>query len=139
MNMTRTAGSSTRRHVKRTPATLALVGALFAVGATMAPSASAAVPYTDIHLTAHHNVGVYEEPTSVSWKTAPDVIAPYGYVTADCWKRGQTIDNMGNVWYHVFQEHYTNGSVQNQYGYVYGAYADGNATFHNKTIVECPW
>ncbi|MEV8530236.1 hypothetical protein AB0451_40310 [Streptomyces sp. NPDC052000] len=117
----------------------AVVAALTAGGLAIAVgSASAAVPYTDIHLTAGHNVGVYQGAAPNTPKTAADVIVP-GYVTADCWKRGQDINNGGNVWYHVFQEHYSNGSVQYQYGYVYGAYADNNATFHANTLVECPW
>ncbi|WP_162889924.1 hypothetical protein [Streptomyces olivoreticuli] len=92
----------------------------------------------NIALTAGHNVGVYQESTSISPKTASDVIQP-GYVSADCWKRGQDINDLGNVWYHVFQEHYSNGSTQYQYGYVYGGYADNNKTFHDNVIVECPW
>ncbi|KOU52607.1 hypothetical protein [Streptomyces sp. WM6378] len=117
----------------------ATVAALTAGGLALAVgSASATVPYTNVPLNQGHTVGVYEEPTSASWKTADDVTNP-GYVTADCWKRGQTINNMGNVWYHVFQEHYTNGTTQLQYGYVYGAYADGIRTFYDGTIVECPW
>ncbi|MGC0420108.1 hypothetical protein [Embleya sp. AB8] len=123
----------------RRVATAAAVAALTASGVGMtAGSASAGTTYVDIYLSTSHGVGVYQTATSASPKVASDLIAP-AYVSTDCWTRGQDINNQGNVWYHAYQEAYSNGNVQYAYGYVYAPYVDNNSTFHGGYLQECPW
>ncbi|WP_329467298.1 hypothetical protein [Streptomyces sp. NBC_01431] len=127
-----------RFRLGRRAATAAAVAALTCSGLGIAAGQASAAGNTDISLYGYHGVGVYEDP-SASFKVGiPDLTAP-AYVSSDCWRPGQYIGNDGDVWYHVYQEHYSNGQVQYNYGYVYAPYVDNSDAFRRGDVPRCPW
>ncbi|WP_406194520.1 hypothetical protein OH807_05370 [Kitasatospora sp. NBC_01560] len=118
----------------RRGATAAAVAAL-AAGAVGLAGGSASAD-TWYGLKAHetgHGVGVYAQPTSQSGKNFGDLWSTQ--LTGDaidyqCWTRGETINNQGNVWYRVSQVYSANYGYGYGTSYVYGAYTDGNSLFH---------
>ncbi|MEU9045222.1 MULTISPECIES: hypothetical protein [unclassified Kitasatospora] len=124
------------KRIGRRGATAAAVVAV-AAGAVGVSAGSAAADgwYALRYHASGHGVGVYAQQYSWTPKVAADV---YSYswssdeIYIECWTRGETINNQGNVWYRV------GGTNGNFFGtaYVYGAYADGNWYFHNG-LPEC--
>lgn len=102
--------------------------------ATGSASAAAAIPVTtdfgpSVYRTAHTRdgkVGVLDLRAGDS-------------IVADCWDRGDNINNRGNVWYHTLSERYSTSTGQELFveGWTYGAYIDGNQAFHEGTVPEC--
>ncbi|WP_333738750.1 hypothetical protein [Streptomyces sp. IBSBF 2806] len=102
--------------------------------ATGSASAAAAIPVTtgfgpSVYKTAHTRDGKVG---------VPDLRAGDS-IFADCWDRGDNINNRGNVWYHTLSERYTATTGQELFveGWTYGAYVDGNEAFHEGSIPEC--
>lgn len=128
-------GKFRRRAVMASAAALSAGGLLLGLEGP----ASAAPPATGI-IDLTGTVGVYSSPSDDSLKVGVPDMAPGDAVIYTCWTRGQDIHNHGNVWYRVIEEAY--GSyIPNLTlfvnGWIYGAYADDNATFHKGTIAAC--
>ncbi|MGC0416839.1 hypothetical protein [Embleya sp. AB8] len=125
----------------RRVATVAAVAVLTASGLGMAAggaSAGGAVAgIMDVNIWGTGmGTGVYQAPTTTSPIVAPALFGT-DYAVADCWTRGQVVNNQGNVWYHVYQEHYSGNFVLNASGYVYAPYVYNNKTFPNSYLPEC--
>ncbi|MFJ8431084.1 hypothetical protein ACIQ9P_07260 [Kitasatospora sp. NPDC094019] len=120
---------------RRGAAAAAVVAVAAGAVGVSAGSASAEGWYALRYHASGHGVGVYAQQYSWTPKVAGDV---YSYtwssdeIYIQCWVRGETINNQGNVWYRIGG---TNGTYFGT-AYVYGAYADGNWYFHNG-LPEC--
>jgi hypothetical protein len=82
-------------------------------------------------------VGVYEQPTTKSWKATGDL--HYGdSVDVVCWTTGEDINNQGDVWYRVDAAHYAyTGQTWYGSGYVYAYYVDGGLVWHQGVVPHC--
>jgi hypothetical protein len=128
-----------RRAALAAAATAMAVGALgMATGSASATGSYNRDGNYDIPLYGAHGVGVYQGAQSNQPKVAADLFAPAS-VSSDCWVSGENINNIGNVWYHVYQEHYSNGSTTYQYGYVYAPFVDNSDTWRYTGLPHCPW
>ncbi|MFK8910340.1 hypothetical protein [Streptomyces sp. YS-3] len=126
-----------RIRLGRRTATATAVAALVAGGLGMASGSASASSNVQVWLNGTHGVGVYSGAASDTPKVADDLFAPAS-VHTDCFVSGQSINNQGNVWYHVYQEHYKNNTTTYQYGYVYAPYVDDSNAFRNG-LIRCPW
>ncbi|WP_344441688.1 hypothetical protein [Kitasatospora nipponensis] len=105
----------------------------------MAAGSASASGNQSIGLSTYHGVGVYSGAAANTPKVADD-FAPYGgWVASDCWVPGQYVTSQGDVWYHVYQEHYNGGKITYQYGYVYAPYVDNNQMLYSGQLIRCPW
>lgn len=127
-----------RRKFGRRAGMLAATGALAAGVVGMASGTASADAQVPIAASTSHGVGSYADANTnlklsvpVLWKSDGD------WVLANCWATGQTIDNQGDVWYHISAAWTPGGGRLNYAGWVYGAYLDGNAAFHNKALPSC--
>ncbi|MER6563582.1 hypothetical protein ABT300_38865 [Streptomyces sp. NPDC001027] len=111
----------------------ALSACALALGTTSA-FAAAAIP-----VTTDFGPSVYKKTQTRSGKVGVQDLRAGDSIFADCWDRGDNIDNRGNVWYHTLSERYTATTGQELFveGWTYGAYIDGNQAFHEGTIPEC--
>ncbi|MEH0467320.1 hypothetical protein QA943_00360 [Streptomyces sp. B21-097] len=102
--------------------------------ATGGASAAAAIP-----VTTDFGPSVYKKPHTRDGKVGVLDLRAGDSIVADCWGRGDNINNRGNVWYHTLSERYTATRGQELFveGWTYGAYVDGNEAFHEGTIPEC--
>ncbi|MCQ9182020.1 hypothetical protein KMT30_23845 [Streptomyces sp. IBSBF 2953] len=102
--------------------------------ATGGASAAAAIP-----VTTDFGPSVYKKPHTRDGKVGVLDLRAGDSIVADCWGRGDNINNRGNVWYHTLSERYTATTGQELFveGWTYGAYVDGNEAFHEGTIPEC--
>lgn len=127
-----------RFKIGRRAGMLAVTGAL-AVGAVgMVSSPASADTGVPIAASTSHGVGSYADRNTnvklavpVLWKSDGD------WVLANCYALGQTIDNQGDVWYHISAAWTPGGGRLNYAGWVYGAYLDGNYAFHIKALKPC--
>jgi hypothetical protein len=131
-------GKFRRRAVMASVAALSAGGLL--AGLQGAASAAPVLPPGSHGLTiTNTTVSVFSSPTDDSPAVGVPVLSPGDGVGYTCWTRGENIHNHGNVWYHVVVEAYA--SIPNLVlfvpGWVYGAYADDNATFHQGAIAPC--
>lgn len=128
-----------RFKIARRMATVAAVAALAAGGLGLGAESASASSNIRIDLNGTHGVGVYSKPDPISLKTdnVSDLFAP-AWVASDCFVSGKYIGSGGNVWYHVYQEHYSNGSIGYGYGYVYAPYVDDSNAFR-QGLIRCPW
>jgi hypothetical protein len=113
-------------------------GAALIVGG-LATSPASAYASDMVIATGPHNVGIYTYPNT-SVKATSTYWVPGDGIFVDCWTRGQTINNLGNVWYHTTdQTQWPNDPFPGEGtpGYAYGAYVDGNAWFHSHTQQQC--
>jgi hypothetical protein len=117
-------------------------GLAAATAGAIAFAAGPASADATVWLSNGHNVGVYNYSSTESGSTnAPVLYLSDGgdWVNAVCWIRGQTLQNMGNVWYYIDEAYYTwIGVPINETGYVYGGYIDDNAAFH-QGLPHCNW
>jgi hypothetical protein len=128
-----------RRHAAMASAAALSLGGLL-LGLEGSASAAPLLPPGSHGLTlTGTTVGVYSSPSDDSPKVGVPDMAPGDGVAYTCWTRGQDIHNHGNVWYRVTEEAYA--SIPNLVlfvnGWIYGAYADGNATFHRGAVAAC--
>ncbi|MEU3405132.1 hypothetical protein ABZ766_14500 [Streptomyces sp. NPDC006670] len=106
----------------------ALTAGALATGIT---TASASSGWT--RASTSHGVGVYSDHKSSSAKVTSD-LAPGDYVDIVCWKRGENINNQGNVWYYVDAEY--RGWYEYTHGWVYAPYLD-NSNSWRSGLAEC--
>ncbi|MEU6273784.1 hypothetical protein ABZ871_15455 [Streptomyces populi] len=123
-----------RSILRRRGAAVAVLSAgVLALATTSASAADALIPLTSdspvsVNRTTHTRNGTVGIPD----------LRVGDAIVADCWDRGDNINNRGNVWYHVRSERYTASGLELFVaGWTYGAYVDGNDAFHNGVIPEC--
>ncbi|MCQ9131629.1 hypothetical protein [Streptomyces hilarionis] len=114
------------------------VVAAFSAGALALATGSAGAA-ADIPVTTGFGPSVYKKTHTRDGKVGVLDLRAGDSIIADCWDRGDNIDNRGNVWYHTLSERYTATTGQESFveGWTYGAYIDGNQAFHEGTIPEC--
>ncbi|MDX3797764.1 hypothetical protein [Streptomyces sp. AK04-3B] len=124
----------TRSTLRRRDAVVALLSAGILALATGSASAADAL----IYITENSVVGVYNTTHTRNGKVGVPDLVVRDAIVADCWGRGDNIDNHGNVWYHTRSERYT-ARNQEQFvvGWTYGGYVDSNEAFHSGAIEEC--
>ncbi|WP_314219946.1 hypothetical protein [Streptomyces zaehneri] len=123
-----------RTILRRRGAVVAVLSAgALALATGSASAAAALIPITS------GGVGVYRTTHIRDGKVGVPDLGFGDAIIADCWGRGDNINNRGNVWYHTLTERYTASTGQELYvtGWTYGAYVDGNAAFHSGAIPEC--
>ncbi|WP_121014430.1 hypothetical protein [Streptomyces sp. 3211.6] len=108
----------------------ALTAGALATGIT---TASATSGWT--RLSTSHGVGVYSYHSGSSSKVTADLFNG-DYVDIVCWKRGDNINNQGNVWYWIDNEWHVNGGYYNQAGWVYAPYVDDSNAWRTG-LTEC--
>ncbi|QUQ66271.1 hypothetical protein [Kutzneria sp. CA-103260] len=121
---------------KKLAATAALIGAAVVGGVVAAgPATAAPLDVQGIHLTAGHNVGLYNDYNKVDNQDkapVPDLLysnnpnVPTDGIGADCWSdRGQAVIPGQPYWYHVVYEYYNHNGVKLQrYAWAYAPYVD---------------
>ncbi|MFH9552090.1 hypothetical protein [Streptomyces sp. NPDC017435] len=123
-----------RSILRRSGAIIAVLSAGTLALATGAASAADAV----IPITQNSVVGVYTTTHTRHGKVGVPDLVFRDAIVADCWGRGDNIDNLGNVWYHTRSERYTARGLELFItGWTYGAYVDSNEAFHSGLIREC--
>jgi hypothetical protein len=120
------------RHTRRAATVFAAAAVAAGVIGFNAGAANAADAAHWVSLTnTGHGVGLYNTQWLDQGKVGgtPDLSWGDGDgVYVYCWTTGNDIDNGGDVWYGVSAEQYSWGQLGND-GFVYAAYADGNATY----------
>ncbi|MGW1066234.1 hypothetical protein ACWD4F_17165 [Streptomyces aureus] len=125
--------------MKRIKGRRGAIVAVLSAGALALATGSASAADALIHVTEGNGVGVYNRPHTRFGKVGIPDLRLGDAIIADCWDRGDNIDNHGNVWYHTVSERYTAGTGQEFFvtGWTYGAYVDSNEAFHSGDIPEC--
>ncbi|MFD9432002.1 hypothetical protein [Streptomyces sp. NPDC060002] len=113
--------------------------AVLSAGALALATGSASAAAALIPITSTTGVGVYNTTHTRDGKVGVPDMGFGDAIIADCWGRGDNINNQGNVWYHTLTERYTASTKQELFvtGWTYGAYVDDNAAYHTGAIREC--